>query len=955
VLEVEATMIGTRAPRSTLIVMVALLALLTTVAHCQKGYSADHPDAMSSGYSAVFNVQATVWSGAIAAVDTDEDAVKAAQRVVTVDSTNSLVNFDVDKCNRNPNAVAFSSPDKSASFLRRRGQLVPFYAIRCVNSTRLTITIQRDPFFVPRPGGEVIIMQFLVTIFRDIAVNGYPFDPAKYSFWFRIRESTIVVRTGINDDVLAVAYGTGAVSSLFAALVTNHPTLATVMPRCSFLFAISLCSFSTMYSVDVLQYPIQISFGDSATDVWAQFRAVGTMNAVFVVAVLVVVFGGQLAKSYRAELTAIDDALVEKRIKIRERKEAQRRRSERRAHELAVAATKLTHDELRKLDAELKKRDEDEAQRQIQQKRREKEARRRKERARKTAPITQKGSPAGAAAESPRDAADATRLDRLRNKRRQMKVNRRQRGPTDAPYDDGVSSASDSSRDSVTYLLMREEVQLGILQVPVRHDDAMVTSSESEDANDPRPHSSAHILHRDTTTRLRLPMKPKHAAAPTIVPPIPVPSPSPLSGNLRAANRSTVLLRYQVAIRRMLRHGVTKPGHRFAGSTVVLTLVFLLFKASVSSSAVLLWNVAETGTRVGMVFVLLLWFFAPFAVMVYVFGYAFSRRCDVVWRDAGGKLQTNYDMFTHGEGHWEVIIPAARRPRNACRLALTLPLFEHYRPGREWFVVLELLWSTLFGVLEATRTDRGCEVIAGPAAVLGFSYLIALGVLRPHITPFDRVFHLLLAVVYTVAPLAQMVYFLAPTVTVANVFASSLIVAALFATVSRFIVALVQLHDFVQYRCVHQIPWWIFARIRKWTLGRKFYERYELSADNTQADIAAPRAGDTVAVASDKVTPTGVNPLSSLPLRADGLPQLPGVRAPSTAEALRRLAPPHSNTLPSATEASMSAGSIAESSKIAPSEFGRRSFGGADSIAASTSYRDGAVFAPVSPRSLEEL
>jgi hypothetical protein len=609
-------MIDTRAPRSTVIVTVALLALLTTVAHGQRGYSAaDHPDAMSSGYSAVFNVQATVWSGAIAAVDADEDAVKAAQRVVTVDSTNSLVNFDVDKCNRNPNAVAFSSPDKSASFLRRRGQLVPFYAIRCVNSTRLTITIQRDPFFVPRPGGEVIVMQFLVTIFRDIAVNGYPFDPAKYNFWFRIRESTIVVRTGINDDVLAVAYGTGAVSSLFAALVTNHPTLATVMPRCNFLFAISLCSFSTMYSVDVLQYPIQISFGDSASDVWAQFRAVGTMNAVFVVAVLVVVFGGQVAKSYRAELTAIDDALVEKRINIRERKEAHRRRSERRAHELAVAATKLTHDELRKLDAELKKRDEDDAQRQIQQKRREKEVRRRKERARKTAPITQKGSPAGAAAESPRD-ADATRLDRLRNKRRQMKINRRQRGPTDAPYDDGVSSDSDSSRDSVTYLLMREEVQLGILQVPVRHDDAMVTSSESEDANDSRLHPTAHALHRDTTTRLRLPMKPKHAVVPTIVPPIPVPSPSPLptnagGGKLRAANRSTVLLRYQVAFRRMLRHGVTKPGHRFAGSTVVLTLVFLLFKASVSSSAVLLWNVAETGTRVGMVFVLLLWFFAP--------------------------------------------------------------------------------------------------------------------------------------------------------------------------------------------------------------------------------------------------------------------------------------------------------------------------------------------------------
>jgi hypothetical protein len=634
----------------------------------------------------------------------------------------------------------------------------------------------------------------------------------------------------------------------------------------------------------------------------------------------------------REELREIDAAVERRRAKALEVKLARRAAAEKRAHELAIAATRLTEEGLRKLDAELKANELLEIEQRVEDRRRARRKQKQLQRARQLAPVQERGEPSAAPAEMPKDPAEAAALSKLREKRMRQHPARRRRKRDEPAYSDGRGGDSDadadSSNDSVTALLVANaDLQQAVHEQAhnTRPDDGVRTSSgedssSSDDGDAAKKRRERRRKHRETATDMKVSKaklkdsqrggrnekreKKKRAKGVSVEPRAGGGKKSARHRREKLRKGPAWLIRLRIAWQRVLRRGLTQPGHRFAGGTAVLTLLFLLFKSSFSSSAVVLWNVPDPGIRAAMATVLLVWFFAPFAATLWLIAYAYPRRCDVVWVDESARLLSNYDAFVAGEGHWEVVPVPTYRRRNAQRVAILLPMFERYRPGRQWFVLLELIWSALYGLLEATRTDRGCEFIAGPAALLGLSNFVLVVGLRPHTAAVDRAFYTMLALVYTIAPLAQVVFFVRPTLTLANIFAAFLIVFGLFTTISQLVVALVQLHDYIQFRFLHSIPWWFFARFQKWTLGRSFYssvreqeraaEEEKRKREDAELQEAKRRREGNEAdatVAKETASAEGTPDKKAAMLRDDGLLGLAPAEAPSTADALGRRNP----------------------------------------------------------------
>ena len=145
-----------------------------------------------------------------------------------------------------------------------------------------------------------------------------------------------------------------------------------------------------------------------------------------------------------------------------------------------------------------------------------------------------------------------------------------------------------------------------------------------------------------------------------------------------------------------------------------------------------------------------------------------------------------------------------------------LPLFSRLRPGRQWFVMVEMAFVGSFALLESTRTSRGCVVIAAPAAVLGATYLAVVVAAKPFFAPIDQLFHFLAALVYTLAPFLQSISFWR-NITGLNVAASYLILLLMLLTVACWLaVAGVLCHDWIVFRFIHRLPTVVLQWIGDW-------------------------------------------------------------------------------------------------------------------------------------------
>jgi hypothetical protein len=83
-------------------------------------------------------------------------------------------------------------------------------------------------------------------------------------------------------------------------------------------------------------------------------------------------------------------------------------------------------------------------------------------------------------------------------------------------------------------------------------------------------------------------------------------------------------------------------------------------------------------------------------------------------------------------------------------------LFIDYRGRRHLFIIVELLMSTETGILRSYQaTQSNCRDVVTAAAAVSAAYLLAIGVLRPHLEFKDRVFFTAIAGIETFALTTQ--------------------------------------------------------------------------------------------------------------------------------------------------------------------------------------------------------
>lgn len=146
-----------------------------------------------------------------------------------------------------------SSPTATNGFTQRLANLAPPKAITC-NSENLTITFQFDPFYVCPASGENITITPLASAFDNQVL---PNPTLRNQASFLIRHSPDPINSQVSDWVEQLLLYTSTVTSILAG-VSGHPSAALVIPRARTMFALSVCAFRRSYSVDWLQYWIQL-------------------------------------------------------------------------------------------------------------------------------------------------------------------------------------------------------------------------------------------------------------------------------------------------------------------------------------------------------------------------------------------------------------------------------------------------------------------------------------------------------------------------------------------------------------------------------------------------------------------------------------------------------------------------------------------------------------------------
>eukprot|EP01062_Namystynia_karyoxenos_P025680 TRINITY_DN2013_c1_g1_i1.p1 TRINITY_DN2013_c1_g1~~TRINITY_DN2013_c1_g1_i1.p1 ORF type:complete len:1035 (+),score=134.35 TRINITY_DN2013_c1_g1_i1:113-3217(+) len=124
-----------------------------------------------------------------------------------------------------------------------------------------------------------------------------------------------------------------------------------------------------------------------------------------------------------------------------------------------------------------------------------------------------------------------------------------------------------------------------------------------------------------------------------------------------------------------------------------------------------------------------------------LFVFAVIRRGTVLGMDCVDAGRSGCRGFLLGYSDWEC-------EQDATFVARYALWFEDYRPGRRWFLAVELLLSGFMGVVDAIRPGSvaGCRARTWVLLAVGGGYLGGCAILRPHLAPIEFVYTLIMAV-----------------------------------------------------------------------------------------------------------------------------------------------------------------------------------------------------------------
>lgn len=114
------------------------------------------------------------------------------------------------------------------------------------------------------------------------------------------------------------------------------------------------------------------------------------------------------------------------------------------------------------------------------------------------------------------------------------------------------------------------------------------------------------------------------------------------------------------------------------------------------------------------------------------------------------------------------------------------PIFLKFRGDREWFLLIEVIVSVVFGLLEAVRSSEGCVPIAGTSLGVSAIYFGAIILLRPYNFTVDFLYFLFGSFTLTASSALLLVFHLDRSQTWAEFFSGVLIVIWLLLSIPRF-------------------------------------------------------------------------------------------------------------------------------------------------------------------------